>query len=129
MEADTEIVPRRVRERVARSELLEADEHVVAYVSGRRKLELTGSAKADLYATLPGNVRSFRAVILTDRRLYVCSIKFEVRACGGAEVCSRHVQARRVLRLDTGHRRSAAPAARRERVDRHSDRRLDPPIR
>jgi hypothetical protein len=77
MTTETELVSSKIQERVTQSGLLAADETVIAYVNGYG-LPPTPSTSplrtAFAAITMPYRPSYWRAVILTDRQLYICSM-------------------------------------------------------
>ena len=97
MTTTNEPVPTKVRERLASSGLLNADETVLAYVNGS---SLSPRVKAlGGVLLLPLILHTFRGIALTDRNLYVCRTKF---AGAGAvkSIVSTHARGSFVATLD-----------------------------
>ena len=75
MTTETELVTSRNRERMRKSGLLDADEKVIAYVNGFTLPPITSPVKMILRAIAsPYRPTSWRAVVLTDKQLYICSL-------------------------------------------------------
>ncbi len=76
MTTETELVKSKNRERIRKSGLLGGDEKVIAYVNGFTLLLSTSPLKLILRAIAsPYRPSSWRAVVLTDQQLYICSLK------------------------------------------------------
>lgn len=76
MTTDTELVTSKNLERMRKSGLLGGDEQVIAYVNGFTLPAITSPVRMALRAIAsPYRPSSWRAVALTDQRLYICSLK------------------------------------------------------
>jgi hypothetical protein len=76
MTTETELVTGKNRERMRKSGLLDGDEKVIAYVNGFTPPPITSPLKMVLRAiTSPYRPSSWRAVVLTDQQLYICSLR------------------------------------------------------
>jgi hypothetical protein len=76
MTTESELVTSRNRERMRESGLLDGDEEVIAYVNGFTLPPITSPVKMIVRA-IAGQYRpsSWRAVVLTDKQLYICSLR------------------------------------------------------
>ena len=76
MTTETELVKSKNRERIRKSGLLDGDENVIAYVNGFILPLSTSPLKLILRALAsPFRPSSWRALVLTDRQLYICLLK------------------------------------------------------
>ena len=75
MATETELVTSRNRERMGKSGLLGRHEEVIAYVNGFALPPITFPLSTALRAIVsPYRPSSWRAVVLTDKQLYICSL-------------------------------------------------------
>jgi hypothetical protein len=76
MTTEAELVTSRNLERISDSGLLDGDEKVIAYVNGFTLPPITSPLKMVLRAIAsPYRPSSWRAVVLTDQQLYICSLR------------------------------------------------------
>jgi hypothetical protein len=75
MMTETEPIPSKIRESLARSGLLTADETVIAYVYGHSLPDASNLLKAALVIPNYWTGRDYRAAVLTDRQLHICTVK------------------------------------------------------
>jgi hypothetical protein len=81
MTTETELVTSKNRERMRKSGLLGGDETVIAYVNGFTLPAITSPLKmVALAIASPYRPSSWRAVVLTDQQLYICSLRGVARA-------------------------------------------------
>lgn len=76
MTTDIELVTNRNRQRITESGLLDRAETVIAYVNGYTLPPVASALNMALMAIIsPYRPSSWRAMVLTDQRLYICSLR------------------------------------------------------